>query len=100
MNLLLCFLIFTLFETCFSSKSYLIVSDSCEIEEEKDEFCDFDHCNIDQGFLTMIETSLEIANLPPYWDCPIHYQNLTELQRIDSFPKNKYDRIVLYLSAD
>ena len=35
-----------------------------------------------------------------YRDQVAEFQNLTELQRIDSFPKNKYDRIVLYLSAD
>ena len=35
-----------------------------------------------------------------YRDQFVEFQNLTELQRIDSFPKNKYDRIVLYLLAD
>ncbi|MGC6284033.1 MAG: ComEA family DNA-binding protein [Polaribacter sp.] len=35
-----------------------------------------------------------------YRDQVAEFQNLKELQRIDSFPKNKYDRIVLYLSAD
>ena len=35
-----------------------------------------------------------------YRDLNAEFQNLTELQRIDSFPKNKYDRIVLYLSAE
>ena len=35
-----------------------------------------------------------------YRDQVAEFQNLTELQRIDSFPKNKYDRIVLYLLAE
>ena len=35
-----------------------------------------------------------------YREQVVEFQNLTELQRIDSFPKNKYDRIVLYLSVD
>lgn len=35
-----------------------------------------------------------------YRDLVAEIKSLTELQRIEGFPKNKYDRIVLYLRAD
>ncbi len=35
-----------------------------------------------------------------YRDLVAEIQSLTELQRIEGFPKNKYDRIVLYLQAE